>query len=146
MFNSHHIRRYVAGCGVALALLGSTAAAAQPVDPFPRPVATPRQDLRSPDARDAADATVPRQDLRSGDARDANSFYRPVIPPTAPAAVSTTDHHRHDHRLADDRFWPRAGTCWPSSSRRPRSLPLRSGRRRASLPDVLGISEGTLVS
>ncbi len=90
MLNSHHIRRHVAGCGVALALLGSTAAAAQPVDPFPRPVATPRQDVRSPDPRDAADAPGPRQDLRSGDARDADSFYRPVIPPTAPAAVSTT--------------------------------------------------------
>ena len=90
MLNSHHIHRFVAGCGVAVALLAATAAAAQPVDPFPRPVATPRQDFRSPDARDAADATVPRQDLRSGDARDANSFYRPVIPPTAPAAVSTT--------------------------------------------------------
>ena len=90
MLNSHHIRRHVAGCGVALALLGSTAAAAPPDDPYPRPVATPRKDLRSPDARDAPEAAGPRQDLRSGDARDANSFYRPVIPPPAPAAVPST--------------------------------------------------------
>ena len=94
MLSTHRIHRFVAGCGLALALLTTTggAAAAQPIDPYPRAaaVATPRQDFRSPDARDAAAAVLPRQDLRSGDARDANGFYRPVPAKTAAPAAPTT--------------------------------------------------------
>jgi hypothetical protein len=89
MLNLHHIHRLAVGCGLALVLLCSTggAAMARPVDDTPAAVATPRQDLRSPDARDAAEAVLPRQDLRSPDARDANGFYRPIAPdPVTPAA------------------------------------------------------------
>jgi hypothetical protein len=93
MLNFHHIHRFVAGYGIALALLGSTAAAARPIDQGSRvaPAATPREDLRSPDTRDAADGLLPPWDLRSPDARDANSFYRPVpaeVTDTAPASTT----------------------------------------------------------
>jgi hypothetical protein len=69
--HKHHLRR-TAALGLALAALGAPAASAQT-----------GQDLRSPDARDAARATVGPQDLRSPDARDAadgrGTFNSPQI-------------------------------------------------------------------
>jgi hypothetical protein len=53
-------------------------AAALAVSAVLAPAATAQQDLRSPDARDAAASSI-RQDLRSPDARDAA-----VVPPSPP--------------------------------------------------------------
>jgi hypothetical protein len=96
MLNHHHIRHLVAGCGLALVLLGSSggAAAAQPLDPVDThaAVATPHQDLRSPDARDAA-AASPWEGLRPPDVR--SGFYRPIAAtpaePAAPTGGTTVD-------------------------------------------------------
>jgi hypothetical protein len=47
------------------------------------------QDLRSPDARDAAAAAAPTQDLRSADARDAaRDAHGLQTQPTTPATIS----------------------------------------------------------
>jgi hypothetical protein len=81
MFPPHTTVRSIVACALACGLLATTmsAAAARPMDDGRGGVPTsslagttsktPRQDLRSPDARDAARAD--RQDLRSPDARDA---------------------------------------------------------------------------
>ena len=88
--------------GLLLAALAAPAAAAMPVDPVSPPQTssatsttspTPRQDLRSPDAVDAA--TNPWQDLRAPDVRDAaegrGTFSAPAVtvveaPKAAPAS------------------------------------------------------------
>jgi hypothetical protein len=103
--------RSITACMLACGLLATTtsAAGARPIDDARAGArtsslagtmsTTPRQDLRSPDARDAARGGV--QDLRSPDARDAavvesiartmEDYYatlgqpEPVIPPAGPA-------------------------------------------------------------
>jgi hypothetical protein len=81
MFPPRTTVRSIVACALACGLLATTtsAAAARPMDDARGDVptsslagttsTTPRQDLRSPDARDAAGPE--RQDLRSPDARDA---------------------------------------------------------------------------
>ena len=78
MFPPRTTARSIVACALACGLLATTttAAGARPVDtrgdvPTSSLAGTtsPRQDLRSPDARDAAREEV--QDLRSPDARDA---------------------------------------------------------------------------
>jgi hypothetical protein len=60
-------------------LLATTALVTAPA------LAAPHQDLRSPDARDAAARAVTRQDLRSPDARDAATrSATPVVVRVAP--------------------------------------------------------------
>jgi hypothetical protein len=104
--NAHRITT-TAGTLLATATLAAAPAAAstQPVyqdlrSPDARDAAaaamakSPSQDLRSPDARDAAAAAMaksPSQDLRSPDARDAANPVRPVVvqipaPPPEPDA------------------------------------------------------------
>jgi hypothetical protein len=112
MFPPRTAIRSIVACTLAFGLLATTMsgpAAARPIDaradaPTSSLAGTtdPRQDLRSPDARDAA-SPVP-QDLRSPDARDAASteqiarsteaYYQsfgvpvPVAPFSSPAPVS----------------------------------------------------------
>jgi hypothetical protein len=83
MFPPRTTVRSIVACALACGLLATTttAAAARPVDTrgdVPTSslagTTTPRQDLRSPDARDAAREEV--QDMRSPDARDAASAER----------------------------------------------------------------------
>ena len=75
-----------------------TAALALALAAFAAPTAAAQQDLRSPDARDAARAAVSTQDLRSPDARDAaiRPFAHTVIADhgnraPAPAAAPASD-------------------------------------------------------
>ena len=70
----------------SLAIAASAASAAVPPPDTQTTVQT-RQDLRSPDARDAAAAA--RQDLRSPDARDA--ALRSPGHPSGHVAISTSD-------------------------------------------------------
>jgi hypothetical protein len=73
----HRLTR-AAALGLALAALATPTAFAQ-------------QDLRSPDARDAARAALgPVQDLRSPDTRDVSVHYAPA---SAPAPVATDGSH-----------------------------------------------------
>jgi hypothetical protein len=60
--------------GLALAALAAPTALADPhaADTHARAEAAQKQDLRSPDTRDAATRVEPKQDLRSPDARDAS--------------------------------------------------------------------------
>ena len=60
--------------GLALAALAAPTALADPhaADVHARAEATQKQDLRSPDTRDAATRAETKQDLRSPDARDAS--------------------------------------------------------------------------
>jgi len=62
-----------AAVGLALAALAAPAALADPhaSDAYARAEAAQTQDLRSPDARDAAARADAKQDLRSPDSRDA---------------------------------------------------------------------------
>jgi hypothetical protein len=79
------VKSFIAALGVAVAL-GPNAAAQRP------------QDLRSPDARDAAAAaaaTAPSQDLRSPDARDAA-----VVAATPPVRIDLRSPDARDAALA----------------------------------------------
>jgi hypothetical protein len=86
MFPPHTAVRSIVACTLACGLLATTTstAPARPMDDGRGDVPTsslagttsktPRQDLRSPDARDAANPV--RQDMRSPDARDAANAER----------------------------------------------------------------------
>jgi hypothetical protein len=69
--------------------IARTAAVALALGAFATPAAFAQQDLRSPDARDAARAAINTQDLRSPDTRDA-----------ARAAINTQDLRSPDTRDA----------------------------------------------
>jgi hypothetical protein len=81
--------RMLAAALAALAIAVPAASAAVPAPDLQTPVQTQTQtqDLRSPDARDAAAAV--RQDLRSPDARDA--ALRPSGQPAGHVAVPAAD-------------------------------------------------------
>jgi hypothetical protein len=92
-----HIRTLIGA--LAVAALAAPTAQAIPADMHASvaQAAAKKQDLRSPDARDAAvqslrgsvaTAAAKRQDLRSPDARDA-ALPRPVSQPVAPKPVAT---------------------------------------------------------
>jgi hypothetical protein len=70
---TRRLTRSTAVC-LALAALAAPTALADPhaADVHARAEAAQKQDLRSPDSRDAATRTEPKQDLRSPDARDAS--------------------------------------------------------------------------
>src|SRR5829696_2269276 len=81
----------LAGCSLALVIPAGASAQTDPTSDADRSAsAVPTQDLRSPDARDAAvgGAPVPaRTDLRSPDARDA-ALAAVSETPTSPATVT----------------------------------------------------------
>lgn len=112
MFPPRTAVRTIVACTLACGLLATTtsSAVARPIDDARADAPTsslagttnPRQDLRSPDARDAARAGV--QDLRTPDARDAAnaeriartmeqyySTYSEPKPVTVPAAPAPND-------------------------------------------------------
>jgi hypothetical protein len=87
-------RRRAVGLALAacsLAIVMPAAAGAKPIPPDESTPAVQNQDLRSPDARDAAVANTPapaRTDLRSPDTRDAALAAEAGTPSTPPAPVS----------------------------------------------------------
>jgi hypothetical protein len=96
MSNTRVLLRTLAAA-TAAAAIGVPSAAARTTDFHPQPTThglespyqTP-QDLRSPDARDAAGGAQAPQDLRSPDARDAASPTPVPGLPVFPAAVTTS--------------------------------------------------------
>jgi hypothetical protein len=72
---------------ISLAIVCAAAPAASASPALDQVAQQPRQDLRSPDARDAASTARPAQDLRSPDARDAAA---PNARPTRDAAAPKT--------------------------------------------------------
>jgi hypothetical protein len=79
VLTTSQIHRIALACAIGCALMGPASA-----------TAAPRQDLRSPDARDAAGASSLKQDLRSPDARDAAADQPPVNAPGATAVDSAS--------------------------------------------------------
>ena len=93
MFPPRSTFRPAIACVLACAMLASTMSGAAVAKPIDEPMHDPatslaQQDLRSPDARDAAStsslagttSTTPQQDLRSPDARDAASSSTAAVP------------------------------------------------------------------
>jgi hypothetical protein len=83
---------------------------------FAVPTAAAQQDLRSPDARDAARAAAPHQDLRSPDTRDVGtrhfvSFKMTPVPAPTAAARPDTNSEWLDAGLAMLLFAAVGGAC-----------------------------------
>lgn len=104
--------------------IARTAALALAIGAFTAPTAFAQQDLRSPDARDAARAAVSTQDLRSPDTRDAAVAatteqlwwpgQRAAVPATghsAPVHVAVASQPAPVARSAGDSQRPNFGTA-----------------------------------
>jgi hypothetical protein len=101
---AHRLGAALALCALTIPVAGAQAR----YDQIPQSSSASGQDLRSPDARDAAGvgapavAVVQAQDLRSPDARDAGTGYSPpaAVPVAAPIEVRAPDSGGFD--------WPSA--------------------------------------
>jgi hypothetical protein len=102
---------------IAALIIPAAAAQAKPADMHAstaiaaaqaREKAQPKQDLRSPDARDAANGIVTKsQDLRSADARDAAIHPRgPGHPVNAPGATAVGSQSVKPAPVAQAPTWP----------------------------------------
>jgi hypothetical protein len=125
---------------VALASLALTspAALARPLDPAPAAQPQPAQDLRSPDARDAATRHEPRQDLRGQDLRRLSAGA--TIHTSSPAG--TTSHTKRS-ALAQERYYSSYTHPVPRSQQPANAGP--SGNDIAPLAFLLAIAGALFV-